>query len=97
MVKLENKLKQKKIKIGILGGSFDPAHKGHVAISKEAHKKFIGDLNNEIAIHGGREYGMKQLKHALQHLNKYNETRDIMSEETSMLSAYIKYGCISIR
>ena len=39
MVKLENKLEPKKIKVGILGGSFDPAHKGHLAISKEACKK----------------------------------------------------------
>ena len=42
MVKLENKFGGKKI--GILGGTFDPAHKGHLAISTEALKKFSLDL-----------------------------------------------------
>ena len=30
----------KRNRIGVLGGSFDPAHKGHLTISKEAAKKF---------------------------------------------------------
>jgi len=46
MAKLENKFKSPKISIGILGGTFDPAYKGHLEISIQAKKRF--ELKNII-------------------------------------------------
>ena len=62
-----------------------------------ALEKFVGNSNENIAVNGGRTLGLVQLKDAAKRLKKYDETRDTMSEDTSMLSAYIKYGCVSIR
>jgi len=62
-----------------------------------AFDRFVGNENVNIAVHGGREKGLVKLRDAISHLKDYSETRDYMSINTSYLSAYIKFGCVSIR
>jgi deoxyribodipyrimidine photo-lyase len=53
-------------------------------------------INNKIKINGGRIQGLIQLNQINQ-ASSYNDTRNQLSKDTSLLSAYIKFGCISIR
>jgi len=53
-------------------------------------------INENILVNGGRSNGLKQLN-KIKGQKKYNKDRNTLSIETSLLSAYIKFGCISIR
>jgi deoxyribodipyrimidine photo-lyase len=57
---------------------------------KEALDYYIPNVHN--LVKGGRKHGLKQLKksHTIYERNK-------LSTETTHLSSYIKYGCVSIR
>lgn len=64
---------------------------------KDIREKILPKENPNILVHGGRVAAIKCLKKALQNLGKYGKTRDYMILETSRLSAYLKFGCLSIR
>lgn len=62
----------------------------------EAFNKFT-KINPNILVHGGRTDAVKQLKIAAKNIKNYPITHNELSHPTSQLSAYIKFGCISIR
>lgn len=62
-------------------------------------KKFlIKDFvkNNNIAVRGGRNEALKILK-KVENFKDYDKNRNFLDYETTKLSAYIKFGCVSIR
>ena len=73
-----------------------PKHLNHKISLDEAFKKFIKE-NPNILVHGGREEALKTLKIALKTQKHYSETHNDLIRPTTLLSAYIKFGCLSIR
>ena len=62
----------------------------------DALKRFT-KVNPDILVHGGRNNAIKQLRIAAKNIQHYAATRNEVSKPTSQLSAYIKFGCVSIR
>ena len=54
--------------------------------------------NPNILSHGGREHGLEKLKEITKkEFGDYTDTRNILMKHTTLLSSYIKFGCVSIR
>lgn len=53
--------------------------------------------NQEILVNGGRSIGIQRLKATFREQKTYDTHRDFFIENTTCLSAYIKFGCISVR
>jgi deoxyribodipyrimidine photo-lyase len=53
--------------------------------------------NPHLLVHGGRKHGIHRLKQSLTEQRDYEKKRDFLTYNTSFLSAYIKFGCVSIR
>jgi deoxyribodipyrimidine photo-lyase len=72
-------------------------HLQHTIKLDNAFNKFVGKGNPNILVHGGRDNAIKQLKDAAKNIMHYAKTRNELSKPTSQLSAYVKFGNISIR
>ena len=66
-------------------------------ITLDAALKRFTKVNPDILVHGGRKHGLQQMKVAAKNISHYSKTHNSLSHSTSQLSAYIKFGCISIR
>ena len=65
-------------------------HTGHDVEQKE-------NMDNPWAMPGGRQHGLARLRRALKEQSHYSEERDQLTYETTGLSAYLKFGCVSVR
>lgn len=67
------------------------------AVNISEIKKFHDNVINEHLVHrGGRSEAMKILKN-IKDFKEYNDSRNNLNYKTTQLSAYNKFGCVSIR
>jgi deoxyribodipyrimidine photo-lyase len=52
--------------------------------------------NKNVSVHGGRDKALDILDN-IKEFKDYNKSRDYPAIETTRLSAYLKYGCVSVR
>jgi deoxyribodipyrimidine photo-lyase len=75
----------------------DTSHNiGGIITLEQAFQKFT-TKNDTILVHGGRENAIQHVKSAIKTQKHYSTTHNELSKNTTLLSAYIKFGCISIR
>ena len=70
---------------------------GNDELSLEAALKKFTIINPNILVHGGRKEALKMLQTAVKTQQHYSSTHNDLFKPTTQLSAYIKFGCISIR
>lgn len=63
---------------------------------RDAFSRFTKE-NDNILVHGGRTMAIQCLKTAVKMQKHYSKTHNELFKPTTQLSAYIKFGCISIR
>ena len=54
-------------------------------------------MNEDILVHGGQQLGLQSLALVKTTQIYYRSTLEFFDKNTSHLSAYIKFGCVSIR
>ena len=63
----------------------------------EMTEKYSSVPSDTIVVNGGRERGLVRLRQATHNQSHYTTERDNLVYETTLLSAYIKFGCVSVR
>ena len=77
-------------------------HTNYLAKKNKIVGEFKGNTNkfyqynDHLAVHGGRDLGLK-IVIGIKKFKKYNDERNTLATPTTKLSAYIKFGCVSIR